>query len=205
MHHGERLNCSTHFLGLLLAVISTVLLLERAAHSAHGAWAVVSCTLFALTMIAVYAASTLYHAAQGANKLFWEKIDHSAIYLLIAGTYTPVALMPLRQHWGWLLAGVVWLLAVIGIAGEWRRKRSALPAVWLYVAMGWIGLLAGSPIVANVDAPALRLLLLGAVCYSAGIVFYANDARWRHAHGIWHAFVLGGTTCHFLMVWALAT
>ena len=203
MHDGERLNCWTHLLGLLLAVASTVLLLERAASSIHGTWAVVSCTFFALAMIAVYAASTLYHAARGARKLLWEKIDHSAIYLLIAGTYTPVALMPLRQDWGWLLAGAVWLLALIGIAREWVGKPSALPAVWLYVAMGWLGLLAAAPIVENVATPALRLLVAGALLYTAGILFYANDRRWRHAHGIWHLFVLGGTTCHFLMVWSL--
>jgi hemolysin III len=151
-------------------------------------------------MILLYGASTLYHSVRGAAKRVLVKFDHCAIYLLIAGTYTPFALVTLRGPWGWSLFGVVWGLAVVGIVKELSLGRERVPSVPLYVAMGWLALIAAVPLVRELPWAALAWLVAGGLCYTGGIVFYANDERWRHAHGVWHLFVLAGTACHFVTV-----
>ena len=199
MYHGERFNSFSHLAGLLLALAGSAVLIARAA-LAGDIWQIVSFSIFAATMVLLYGASTLYHSVRGAAKAVLVKCDHCAIYLLIAGTYTPFTLVTLRGPWGWTLFGVVWALALLGIVKELWLGRERVPSVPLYVAMGWLGLVAAVPLVQSLSPAALAWLVAGGVAYTAGIVFYANDTRWRHAHGIWHLFVLAGTACHYVTV-----
>lgn len=199
MYHGERFNSFTHLAGLLAAVAGSVVLIVQAAR-AGDAWQILSFSIFAASMMLLYGASTLYHSVRGAAKRVLVKFDHCAIYLLIAGTYTPFTLVTLRGPWGWSLFGVVWGLAIIGIVKELVLGRDRVPSVPLYVAMGWLGAIAAVPLYQQLPGAALYWLVAGGVFYTAGILFYANDERWRHAHGIWHLFVLAGTVCHYITV-----
>jgi len=199
MYHGERFNSFTHLAGLVAAVAGSVVLIVQAAR-AGDAWQIVSFSIFAASMMLLYGASTLYHSVRGAAKRVLVKFDHCAIYLLIAGTYTPFTLVTLRGPWGWSLFGVVWGLAIIGIVKELVLGRDRVPSVPLYVAMGWLGAIAAVPLYEQLPGAALYWLVAGGVFYTAGILFYANDERWRHAHGVWHLFVLAGTACHYVTV-----
>ena len=199
MHAGERFNGYSHLLGLLLAAIGAALLLDKtlgAGDLAKAAAAIV----FSLSMLALYAASTLFHSTRGAAKLFWQRADHCAIYVLIAGTYTPLALVTLEGAVGWTLLGVVWTAAIAGIVRELCAGQGSRPSVATYVGMGWIGLLAVVPLVARMDGGGLVWLLVGAVFYTAGTIFYRNPRGIRHAHGTWHLFVLGGTVSHYVAI-----
>lgn len=199
MYAGERFNGYSHLLGLLLAVLGTVLLLDKTLGGADLARAAAA-VVFSLSMLAVYAASTLFHSTRGVTKLFWQRADHCAIYLLIAGTYTPLALVTLKGPVGWTLLGGVWLAAIAGIAREMCAGQAARPSVAVYVGMGWLGLLAAVPLAARVDAAGLAWLLAGAALYTAGTVFYRNPRGIRHAHGTWHLFVLAGTVSHYIAI-----
>jgi hemolysin III len=199
MYYGERFNSITHLTGLLLALAGAAVLITQAA-LAGDVWQIVSFSVFAGTMVLLYAASTLYHSARGVAKQVLVKCDHCAIYLLIAGTYTPFTLVTLRGPWGWALFGTVWGLALIGIVKELWLGRDSVPSVPLYVAMGWLGVVAAVPLVQSLPSEALAWLVAGGLFYTVGIVFYANDERWRHAHGVWHLFVLAGTVSHYITV-----
>jgi hemolysin III len=199
MYAGERFNGYSHLLGLLLAAIGAALLLDRtlgAGDLAKAAAAIV----FSLSMLALYAASTLFHSTRGAAKLFWQRADHCAIYLLIAGTYTPLALVTLEGAVGWTLLGVVWTAAIAGVVRELRAGEGAKPSVPVYLGMGWLGLLAAVPVAARLETGGLAWLVAGAVFYSVGTIFYRNPRGLRHAHGTWHLFVLGGTASHYLAI-----
>jgi hemolysin III len=199
MYHGERFNSYTHWAGLVLAVVGAVLLITQS--SLQGdAWKIVGSCIFSASMILLYGASALYHSVRGKAKRVLVKLDHCAIYLLIAGTYTPFALVTLRGPWGWSLFGVVWGLAVLGIVKELCFGRDRFPSVPLYLAMGWLAVVAAVPLVRELAGAGLFWLIAGGLLYTVGIVFYANDERWRHAHGIWHLFVLAGTACHYMAV-----
>jgi len=199
LSQDERLNSLTHLLGLLLALPGTAFLIGRAARGGD-ALKLISFGIFGLSMIALYAASTLFHSARGPAKERWAKADHCAIYLLIAGTYTPFALVTLRGPLGWGLFAFVWALAILGIAKELWWDRSSLPAIPLYLLMGWCGLAAGLPLARHLQGQGLKWLLAGCLLYSLGVAFYLLGRRMRHAHGIWHLFVLGGTASHFITV-----
>lgn len=199
MYHGERFNSITHLAGLGLAVAGAAVLITQAA-SQGSAWRIVSFSVFAATMVALYLASTLYHSLRGRAKEIWAKVDHCAIYLLIAGTYTPFTLVTLHGALGWWLFGLVWALAGVGILKELVWGRDTVPSVPLYVLMGWLGMAAAVPLVRQLHGAGLFWLVLGGVLYTVGILFYAKDEKWRHAHGIWHLFVLGGTASHFVTV-----
>jgi len=199
MHQGERLNSITHLLGLALALVGAFVLVARAIRGGD-VLKIASFSVFGLSMILLYAASTLFHSAQGPTKEHWAKADHCAIYLLIAGTYTPFALVTLHSPLGWGLFGFVWFLAAIGICKELWWGRSAPPSVPLYMAMGWCGVGVGFRLLAGLHDHGWIWLLAGCLLYSAGIVFYSLDNRLRHAHGIWHLFVLGGTASHYITV-----
>jgi hemolysin III len=199
MYHGERFNSFTHLTGLVLAVAGAALLITRS--SLQGdAWKIVGSSIFSASMVLLYGASSLYHSVRGEAKKVLVKLDHCAIYLLIAGTYTPFSLVTLRGPWGWSLFGVVWGLAVLGIIKELCFGRDRFPSVPLYLAMGWLAVVAAVPLVRELPGAGLVWLVAGGVSYTAGILFYANDERWRHAHGIWHLFVLAGTACHYMAV-----
>ena len=195
MPKGERFNTCTHFGGLLFALVAAVVLVDEAAASAN-AGRLASFSVFAATMVLLYAASTLFHGSQGSRKAAWARADHCAIYLMIAGTCTPLALVALQGAWGWAFFGTIWASALYGIGREliWARDRP--PAVGLYVGMGWVGMAAAIPVAQRIPEAGSAWLLAGALCYTGGVLFYAKDGRWPHAHGIWHLFVLAGTASH---------
>lgn len=201
MYPGERLNGYSHLLGLVLALSATVLFLAKTIPTGDAA-RIAGALVFSLSAVALYAASTLFHSTRGRMKRFWERVDHCAIYLLIAGTYTPFALVTLHGFWGWLLLVAVWGAAFFGIGRELLQADSAAskPPLALYIGMGWLGVLAAAPLAARLDSSGLAWLLAGGVLYTVGTVFYRNRRGFRHAHGTWHLFVLAGTTSHFVSV-----
>ena len=196
----ELANSLTHGLGAALSVAGLVLLVIRAAQ--HGdAWHVVSTAIFGTTLVLLYAASTLYHSLRGERlKQRLRKFDHAAIFLLIAGSYTPFVLVTLRGPWGWSLFGVVWGLAVAGMTIKfWLAGRFKLLSTLIYVAMGWLVLVAIKPLVAALPSGGMKLLVAGGLCYTGGAVFYLWK-RLPYHHAIWHLFVLGGSACHWAAV-----
>ncbi len=204
MYHGERFNSATHLLGLALAVVGCGVLVAQALE-AGGALKLISFSIFGVSMVVLYAASALYHSIQGASKERWAKVDHCAIYLLIAGTYTPFTLVTLHGTLGWSLFAFVWTLAAIGICKELWWGRDTVPSVPLYVLMGWCGVAAAVPLMKGLQDDGWRWLVAGGLLYTVGIIFYVIDKRMRHAHGIWHLFVLGGTASHYFTVLKFVT
>lgn len=196
----EYWNVVTHGVGAVASVAGTVLLVVLA--SLQGdAWEIVGVSVFGASAILLYAASAVYHAERDAGrKERLRLVDLAAIYLLIAGTYTPFMIDELRGGWGWSLFGVIWGLALIGTllqTGVLARFRAI--STGIYIAMGWLVLIAAVPIVRELPLPALVWLVLGGVAYTAGTPFFLND-RMRHAHPIWHLFVLAGTACHAVAI-----
>jgi len=197
---GEEIaNSVSHGVGFFAAVAAIPVLVIAALP--HGASAVVGVTIFAATAALLYSTSTVYHAlANNRAKRVFRVLDHSAIYLLIAGTYTPFALGPLRGPWGWSLLVAIWALAVAGVVLKsvhgfrWPRLSTVL-----YVAMGWLVVIAIRPLVTHVPMWGLIWLLAGGVAYTGGVGFYAAR-RMRYAHFLWHLCVLAGTVCHFVAV-----
>lgn len=200
MYRGERLNALTHLIGSIASTAGLIALLVPAI-TQGDIWKIVSFAIYGASLIALYSASTLYHSIRSARvKYIFQKIDHCAIYLLIAGSYTPFTLITLRGPWGWSLFSVVWTLALIGLGLEiWFGRRQRKPSLLLYILMGWLILVACKPLVIALPSDGLTLLAAGGAIYSLGIYFYVND-RIEHYHGIWHLFVLGGSLCHFFCV-----
>ncbi len=200
MYYGERLNSSTHLMGAVLAVAGAAVLVVLAARLGDP-WKIVSFSIYGVTLFALYTLSTLYHSTRGKVKRVFQKLDHCTIYLLIAGTYTPFTLVTLRGAWGWSLFGVIWGLAALGIAQEaWLGKGARVLSVVIYVLMGWLSMIAIEPLIAALTPAGFAWLAAGGLFYTGGIVFYALDAKLRHAHGIWHLFVLAGSVCHYLAI-----
>ena len=199
---GEEIaNSITHGVGLALSIAAAPVLIVSAARH-HTAWEIVGSSIFAFTLIALYAASTIYHAFPPSRaKRVLRVIDHGAIYLLIAGTYTPFALGALRGPWGWTLIGLVWGLAAAGVVFKSVRGfHHPKLSLAIYLAMGWIIVIAVKPLLAHVAPGGLWWLLAGGLCYTGGVVFYALDHK-RYVHSVWHLFVLAGSACHFVAVW----
>jgi hemolysin III len=197
----ELANVLTHAFGLALSVAGLVALLVVAA--AHGnAWHVSSAAIFGASLVLLYSTSTLYHGLRGADrKYLLRKFDHAAIFLLIAGTYTPFLLVSLRGPWGWSLFGVIWALAVVGITLKfWFAGRFKVLSTLIYLAMGWMVLLAAKPMLLAVAPRGLWLLLAGGLCYTLGSVFYLWK-RLPYHHAIWHLFVLAGSVCHWASIY----
>jgi len=200
MYYGERLNSYTHLAGSVFAAAGSAILVILAARSGD-AWKIVGCSIYGATLVLLFGASTLYHSARGRAKSILRKLDHCSIYLLIAGTYTPFALVTLRGPWGWTLFGLAWGLAAIGIAQEFVFGRGARRlSIAIYVVMGWMAVAALRPLAAGLGAPGLAWLLAGGLLYTGGIVFYLLDERVRHFHGVWHLFVLAGSAAHFIAI-----
>jgi hemolysin III len=200
MYYGERFNSISHLAGAALAVVGATVLIVLAARLGDP-WKIVSFSIYGAMLLALYLSSTLYHSLRGRAKKVWCKFDHCAIYLLIAGSYTPFALVSLRGPWGWTLFGCVWGLAVFGIAQEiWLAKGQRLLSLFIYVLMGWLAIVAAVPLVQALGWEGFLWLAAGGLLYTVGIVFYVFDEKWRHAHGGWHLFVLGGSACHYFTV-----
>ncbi|MEA3125134.1 MAG: hemolysin [Caballeronia sp.] len=201
MYFGERFNSVTHLVGTVLSVAGLATLVTMAAME-RDPYKIVSFAVYGAMLLVLYTISTLYHWVRSPRlKAVLQKCDHSAIYLLIAGSYTPFTLVTLRGPWGWSLFGVSWGLAALGIAQELtlgRRTRSV--SMVIYVMMGWLALVAIRPLVSALPPAGTAWLLAGGLIYSAGIYFFINDERIRHGHGIWHLFVLGGSLCQFVSI-----
>ncbi len=199
---GEEIaNAISHGLGFVLAIASLPLLLAFAS-PALTAINIVAICVFSVTMMLLYGVSTLYHALPaGPAKTWLNRCDHAAIYLFIAGSYTPFVLGVLRGGWGWSLFGVVWAMAVLGFMAKMlNRLKHPLWSTGLYVVMGWVAVVAAAPLVARMPGAGLALLVAGGLLYTAGAVVFIFDSRVRYAHFVWHLFVLGGSACHFFAV-----
>lgn len=200
MIHGERFNGYTHLGGALLAAAGAAFLVVLASLKGDP-WRITAFAVYGATLVALYAASTLYHSTRGRAKAVLRKVDHSAIYLLIAGTYTPFTLVTLNGAWGWTLFGLVWGLAAIGIVQELLLARGArVPSLVLYLVMGWLALVAVVPLRDSLGWAGLAWMAAGGLVYTAGIAFYAYDEKVRHFHGIWHLFVLAGSAVHYAAI-----
>jgi hemolysin III len=197
----EVANAVTHGIGLVASLVGMPVLVLSALNHGERA-AVIGASVFGATLIALYTASTMYHAVSHAvHKQRWRVVDHAAIYLLIAGTYTPFTLGVLRGAWGWTLFGIVWTLAALGVLFKVKfgsDKFSRL-STFIYLAMGWVLIVAIKPLVNNLERGGLLLLLAGGLLYTGGVVFYVERRRWW-THPAWHVCVLGGSACHYFAV-----
>ena len=199
MYLGERFNGYSALAGAILALAGASVLIVMAAMKAD-ALRIVSVSIYGTTLILLYLTSTLYHSTRGRAKDVLRKLDHCSIYLLIAGTYTPFMLVTLGGAWGWTLFGIVWGLALAGIAQEfWVAARGArIVSLVIYLLMGWLAVVALVPLFEALKWRGMAWVVGGGVAYTAGIVFYVYDERIRHFHGIWHLFVMGGSAAHFV-------
>jgi len=196
----ELANTITHGIGLVFSIIGFVVLLVLALLRG-GPWQTAGCAIYGATLVSLYAASTFYHAVLSPRlKRALLIFDHCAIYLLIAGTYTPFLLVNLRGPWGWSLFGVMWGLALAGVLFKlWFVDHFPILSTSLYVAMGWLGVIAAKPILAYIPATGLLWLLIGGLMYSIGVVFYALK-KLPYSHVVWHVFVMAGSTCHYVAI-----
>jgi len=199
---GEEIaNCLSHGLGVVAAVAAAPVLVVTTAQTGRAV-NVVGAAIFAATMVLLYCASTAYHAVSHERaKALLRKLDHGAIYLLIAGTYTPFMLGALKGPLGWTLLGVVWSLAAVGVLlKSFDRIEHPLASLGLYLLMGWLCVFFAAPLFERIPARGLLLLGAGGFAYMAGVGFFTTDSRLRYGHFIWHLFVLAGTSCHFFAV-----
>ena len=197
----ELANAVTHGIGLVLSLIGMPILILAAVDRGERAM-VIGVSVFGATLIALYAASTLYHAIPHPTlKQKLRVVDHAAIYLLIAGTYTPFTLGVLRGTWGWTLFGIVWTLAALGVLFKVLFGSGAMAklSTAIYVAMGWVIIIAIKPLMASMEHAGLFVLAAGGLCYTGGVIFYV-DRRRAWTHPVWHLFVMGGSICHYFAV-----
>jgi len=197
----ERLNSLTHGLGALLSAIGTLVLVLAAAREGD-VWKIVSFSVFGASLVLLYSASAFYHASRSPKaREIWKMLDHCAIFLLIAGTYTPFLLVNLRGPTGWTLFGIIWGLALAGIILKLVfGHRYKILRVIVYLAMGWLIVLAAGELNTQVSELGVRLTVIGGVVYTLGVVFYLAD-RLPYNHAIWHLFVVGGSLCHFYAIY----
>ena len=200
MYPGERFNGYTHLAGAVLALTGATVLVVLGALKADP-WRIVSFSIYGTTLILLYLASTLYHSLRGRAKAVFRTLDHCSIYLLIAGTYTPFALVTLNGAWGWSLFAAVWTLAAAGIVQECVLARGArMVSLAIYILMGWLAIVAVHPLFQALAWQGMAWLVGGGLLYTAGIVFYLFDERIRHFHGIWHLFVVAGSVAHYIAI-----
>jgi hemolysin III len=196
----EIFNSATHLAGSIFAVGGLAALLSTAIR-AGDPWKIGSFALYGISMVALYLFSTLYHALSGPAKRVFRKLDHTSIYVLIAGTYAPFALVCLRRAGGVSLFAVVWGLAALGIAQEFLLpKRIRAISVSLYLFMGWLAAAFYLPLLRAIGLNGMAWLLGGGLLYTAGVFFYLVDEKYAHSHGVFHLFVLGGSVLHFVAV-----
>lgn len=199
MTSEERFNSITHLVGTAAAIAGLVVLVVLAARLGDP-WRIVSFSIYGATLVMLYGFSTLYHCTSGKTKKVLQKFDHFSIYLLIAGTYTPLTLVTLRGGWGWSIFGVIWAMAVVGIVVDsMPRKRRIIPLI-IYILMGWLILIALIPLLRVMPLAGFGWLLLGGLFYSGGVYFFNRGDSRPYFHGIWHLFVLAGSICHYVTV-----
>ncbi len=200
MYKGERFNSISHLIGTIAAVIGFFVLMYVAVKQGDP-WKLASFSIYGATLIVLYLFSTLYHSFKGRWKKIFQKFDHIAIYLLIAGTYTPFTLVTLPDSIGWTIFAVIWGLAMIGIVIDLlpQKGHRILPLV-IYLLMGWLVVLVIGPLTQNLPSLGFELLIAGGMFYTMGVLFYVLDSKHKLAHGIWHLFVLAGSVSHFITV-----
>jgi hemolysin III len=201
MEREEAFNSATHLLGAVLALLGTVVLV-RLALRVGDPWRIVSFSVYGMALIAQYVTSVLYHSSTGPRKPMLRNLDHCAIYLLIAGTYSPFTLVTLRGGWGWPLFVAIWILAIVGIVQEVKlTKRNRRLSLVVYLVMGWLAVLAILPLVSGLTYRGFAWIVAGGFFYTGGVYFYvASKKGLRGGHGIWHLCVLAGSACHYLAV-----
>ena len=200
MYKGERFNAITHLVGSIAAIIGLIVLIVTASRQ-RDVLTIISVTVYGATLVLLYVFSTLNHSLRGKAKDVFQKLDFLAIYLLIAGTYTPFALITLREDWGWVIFGLVWGLAVLGIILELLpHKSNRIISLVIYLTMGWVIIIAIKPLIQVLGLAGFSWLLLGGLFYTGGVIFYVYEERVRHFHGIWHMCVLAGSTIQYFTV-----
>jgi len=200
MHKGERFNSISHLIGAVLALAGGAVLVTFAAMDGDTR-KIISYSIYGFTLFLLYLVSTFYHGLSGSVKRLFQVLDHQAIYLLIAGTYTPFMLVGLRGNLGWWMFGAIWGLAVFGIVLDaLPRKGARVVPIIIYLVMGWFCLFALNPMIAALPPEGFRWLLIGGVFYTSGVVFYILDRWYPWCHGIWHLFVLAGSICHYFSI-----
>jgi len=200
MYDGERFNSITHLVGAVLALVGVTVMVTIAAMKGEAV-RVVTLTVYGVTLFLLYLFSTLYHSLRGRAKAIFQVLDHQAIYLLIAGTYTPFTLLALKGPIGWWLFGAVWTLALIGILlDSIPRRGGRILSLLIYLGMGWLVLFALGPLIAALPPAGFWWLVAGGVFYTVGVIFYLLDDRYPWCHGVWHLFVLGGSISHYFVI-----
>ena len=200
MHKGERFNSISHLIGAVLALAGGAVLVTFAAMDGDTR-KIISYSIYGFTLFLLYLVSTFYHGLSGSVKRLFQVLDHQAIYLLIAGTYTPFMLVGLRGNLGWWMFGAIWGLAVFGIVLDaLPRKGARVVPIIIYLVMGWFCLFALNPMIAALPPEGFRWLLIGGVFYTSGVVFYILDRWYPWCHGVWHLFVLAGSICHYFAI-----
>lgn len=200
MYKGERLNSITHLIGAVLALAGGAVLVTFAVRDGDTL-RIVSFSVYGTTLFLLYVISTIYHSLPGPAKTVFRILDHQAIYLLIAGTYTPFTLVALKGARAWWLFGAVWGMAAVGmVLDALPRKGARVMPIIIYLLMGWLCLFALSPLLAALPPAGFRWLLAGGIFYTSGIVFFILDHWYPRCHGIWHLFVLAGSVCHYFAI-----
>jgi len=200
MYKGERFNSYTHLVGSIGSAIGLAILVYIAVQKG-GFWRITSFTIYGFTLLTLYTCSTLYHSFRGKWKTIFRKLDHISIYLLIAGTYTPFTLITLRGDIGWLMFGIVWGLAAIGIIIDlFHKADNRILQVIIYLGMGWIAFFLFDTLIDKISMDGFSWLMAGGLFYTTGVIFFALSDKHRLAHGIWHLFVLAGSFSHFVTI-----
>ena len=201
MYHGEKFNSISHLIGALLACAGVSFLLAVAIDK-NDILKIVGFSVYGGMMVTLYMISTIYHSTKGKLKDFFRQMDYISIYLMIAGSYTPIALVVLNGFWGWLLFGIIWGLAVIGIFQEMMLgKKTRRYSILIYLLMGWLILIAIKPLVNSLPTGGLWWLVFGGLFYTFGVGFFLLDEKYKHFHGFWHLCVLAGSICQFICLY----
>ncbi|MCL4167955.1 UNVERIFIED_CONTAM: hypothetical protein GTU68_023817 [Idotea baltica] len=209
MYQGEKFNTFSHLIASIVAVPGLLYLLFLASET-EDSWKIVSVIVYSFTLLLLFISSTLCHWHSGRYEQHFEKLDHLSIYLLIAGTYTPFMLVTLRGVWGWSIFALVWALALIGMwidiwpfikrkDNDQTESKRIIPLI-IYLVMGWIAVIPIQPLMDKLSKNGIWLLALGGVLYTVGVIFFILSERVKHAHGIWHLFVIGGSLSHYLAI-----
>ncbi|MBI1822582.1 MAG: hemolysin III family protein [Nitrospirae bacterium] len=200
MDRGERFNFVTHLIGFLLSTTGLFVLIA-VSFRGDDALKTISVTVYGTILLLLYLFSSLYHLFRGKTKIIFQKLEHLTIYLLIAGTYTPITLVTLRGSLGWTLFWIIWLLAVLGMIQEmiWKKEPRILPVI-IYIFMGWTVIFLIKPLSRALPATGLIWIVIGGLFYTIGVIFYALEGRIRNGHGIWHLFVMAGSASHYFTI-----
>ncbi len=200
MYRGERFNAITHLVGTVLALAGASVVITLAAQRG-GATRITAVAVYGLMLTILYLSSTLYHSFRGRAKRVFHVFDHCSIYLLIAGTYTPFTLVTLQGKTGWWMFGVIWTLAIAGVLKDamFHGKYRAASVV-LYILMGWIVVVAFTPLKLALPPAGIAWLIAGGIAYTAGVAFFAMSKKVAYTHGVWHLFVIAGSICHYVVV-----